>query len=204
MFDKIKLPYGYNELEPYIDQETVEVHYSKHHQKYLDTLNAIVKENEKFFEGKTLGEVLANINNIPEDIRTAVVNNGGGVYNHNLYFSNLSPTPKKSPEGQLLEAINRDFGSVDNLIKEMSEAAISQFGSGYSFLVKDKDGKLYVNKSSNQNTPISNTIIPILAIDVWEHAYYLKYKNLRPDYVSNIWNVIDWAKVEGLYKNGVL
>lgn len=200
MFNKIELPYDYNALEPYIDEETVKTHYGKHLQKYLDTLNEIVSKNPEFFENKTLDKVLSNLNDIPEDIRTGVVNNGGGVYNHNLYFALLSPTPKKSPEGKLLDAINRDFGSVDALVKEMTDAAITQFGSGYAFLVKDKDGKLTVKKTCNQNTPICKDHKPILTIDVWEHAYYLKYKNLRADYVNNIWNLIDWAKVEELYE----
>ena len=203
MFDKIKLPYETNALEPYIDEETVKIHYGKHLQKYLDTLNAIVKEHEEFFEGKTLGEVLSNLDEIPEDIKHAVINNGGGVYNHNLYFAMFSSEHKKEPkDGKLFEAISRDFGSFDNMKEEMSKAAISQFGSGYAFLVKSKDGKLSIRKTSNQNTPICKEHMPILALDVWEHAYYLKYQNLRNDYVSNFFNLVDWNKVEKLYLDG--
>ncbi len=199
MYDKIKLPYEYDALEPYIDKETVEIHYSKHLQKYLDTLNTLLKGYEKYTEGKTLDQLLASVNELPENIRQGVINNGGGVSNHNLYFSILSPNPNKSPNGPLLDQINKTFGSLENVKKLISEAAISQFGSGYGFLVKDKCGNLKVVKTLNQNSPVLDGLIPILTIDVWEHAYYLKYKNLRADYVENIWNLIDWEKVESLY-----
>lgn len=201
MFDKIKLPYEYNELEPHIDAATIETHYGKHLQKYLDTLNGIVKEHEEFFKGKTLSHILSNIDEIPESIRQGVINHGGGVENHNLYFSILSPKAKMSPDGKFLEEINKTFGDLDKLKTQISEAAIGQFGSGYAFLVKDKSGNLLVRNTLNQNSPLSDGFIPLLTIDVWEHAYYLKYKNLRPDYVKNIWNVIDWEKVQGLYEH---
>ncbi|MDS0526433.1 superoxide dismutase [Clostridium sp. SHJSY1] len=201
MFDKIKLPYEYNELEPYIDALTVETHYGKHHQKYLDTLNGLVKENEDFFKGKTLSHILANLDEVPEKIRQGVINHGGGVENHNLYFSILSPKAKKSPDGKFLEEINKTFGDLEKLKTQISEAAIVQFGSGYAFLVKDKSDKLLVKTAMNQNSPLSEGYIPLLTIDVWEHAYYLKYKNLRPDYVKNIWNVIDWEKIQGLFEH---
>jgi Fe-Mn family superoxide dismutase len=201
MFDKIKLPYEYNDLEPYIDAETLETHYSKHHQKYLDTLNTLLKGHEDFAKGKTLSHILSNLNEIPEDIRQFVINNGGGVANHNLYFSILSPKPKKAPEGKFLEEINKTFGDLETLKTKIGEAAIGQFGSGYGFLVKDKLGNLSVRNTLNQNSPLSDGFIPLLTIDVWEHAYYLKYKNLRMNYVENIWNVIDWEKVQGLYEN---
>ncbi len=151
--------------------------------------------------GKSLGKILSDVNSIPEEIRQGVINQGGGVFNHNLYFSILSPTPKKAPEGKLLDEINNSFGNLEDLKDKISNAAIGQFGSGYGFLVKDENGKLSVTSVLNQNNPLSNNLIPILCIDVWEHAYYLKYKNLRADYVKNIWNIIDWAKVEDLYMN---
>ncbi len=150
---------------------------------------------------KSLGKILSDVNSIPEEIRQGVINQGGGVFNHNLYFSILSPTPKKAPEGKLLDEINNSFGNLEDLKDKISNAAIGQFGSGYGFLVKDENGKLSVTSVLNQNNPLSNNLIPILCIDVWEHAYYLKYKNLRADYVKNIWNIIDWAKVEDLYMN---
>ena len=201
MFNKIELPYNYDALEPYIDKETVDIHYNKHLQTYVNNLNNILKGHEEFANGKSLGKILSDVNSIPEEIRQGVINQGGGVFNHNLYFAILSPTPKKAPEGKLLDEINKAFGNLENFKNEISNAAIGQFGSGYGFLVKDANGNLSVTNALNQNNPISNGLIPILCIDVWEHAYYLKYKNLRADYVKNIWNIIDWAKVEGLYLN---
>ncbi|NOW92488.1 Fe-Mn family superoxide dismutase [Clostridium beijerinckii] len=201
MFDKIQLPYAFDALEPYIDAETVETHYSKHLQKYVDNLNSLIKGYEQYTEGKSLDQLLANVNELPEEIRQGVIDQGGGVSNHNLYFALLSPTPKKAPEGKLLEEIYNTFGDLDTLKTEVSNAAIGQFGSGYGFLVKDKGGKLSVRNTLNQNSPAMNGFVPILTIDVWEHAYYLKYKNLKADYVKNIWNLIDWEKVEGLYLN---
>ncbi|GAA0076460.1 superoxide dismutase SodA [Clostridium sp. CTA-5] len=201
MFNKIDLPYAYDALEPYIDKETINIHYNKHLQTYVTNLNKLLEGHEEFTNGKSLGKILSDTESIPEGIRQGVINQGGGVFNHNLYFSVLSPTPKKAPEGKLLDEINKTFGNLENLKTEISNAAIGQFGSGYGFLVKDKDGKLSVTSVLNQNNPLSNGLIPILCIDVWEHAYYLKYQNLRADYVKNIWNVIDWGKVEGLYMN---
>lgn len=201
MYNKIDLPYSYDALEPYIDEETVRTHYGKHLQTYETNLNKLLEGHEEFTKGKTLDQLLNKANELPESIRQGVINNGGGVSNHNLYFSILSPNPKKSPEGKLLDEINNTFGSLENLKTELSNAAVSQFGSGYGFLVKDKDGKLSIVKTANQDSPVKDNLIPILTIDVWEHAYYLKYKNLRPDYAKEIWNVIDWAKVQGLYED---
>lgn len=201
MFDKIQLPYSYDALEPFIDKETVETHYSKHLQKYLDTLNTLLKGHEENAKDKTLDQVIANVDIFPEEIRQSIIDQGGGVSNHNLYFSLLSPTPKKSPNGKLLDAINKKFGDVEKLKEELTNITNSQFGSGYGFLVKDVEGNLSIVKTSNQNSPVSSGLIPILTIDVWEHAYYLKYKNLRIDYIKNIWNIIDWEKVENLYEH---
>ena len=200
-YDKINLPYKFNDLEPYIDAETVETHYSKHLQGYVNNLNSIVEKSEDFFHGKTLEEILSDTNNIPQDIKLSVINQGGGVFNDNLYFSILSPNAKLEPEGKLLKDINDVFGSVDKLKEEISSAATSQFGSGYGWLVINKYGVLQVMKMLNQDNPLSIGAKPILTIDVWEHAYYLKYKNLRADYVKNIWSIIDWAVVEKLYDN---
>ncbi|NFG24246.1 superoxide dismutase [Clostridium botulinum] len=204
MFDKIILPYEYDALEPYIDAETLNIHYNKHLQNYVNNLNKILDKHKNFVQGKTLEQVLLNINFFPKDIRQDIIDQGGGVVNHNLYFYNLSPTPKLNPEGNLLYEINRRFGNIENLKIQLSNLAVSQFGSGYGFLVKDKDGKLSIFKTLNQYTPITKELTPILCIDVWEHAYYLKYKNLRAEYVKNIWNVIDWSKVQGLYENYVI
>lgn len=201
MYNKIELPFDYNALEPYIDEETVKTHYGKHLQTYETNLNKALEGYEEYTKGKNLDQLIKNLADLPEEIRTAVVNNGGGVSNHNLYFSILSPNAKKSPEGKFLDEINKTFGSLEKLKEELTNAAISQFGSGYAFLVKDKDSKLSIVKRVNQNSPVMDDLIPILTIDVWEHAYYLKYKNLRVDYVKNIWNVIDWGKVQGLYED---
>ncbi|GAA0077607.1 superoxide dismutase SodA [Clostridium sp. CTA-5] len=198
-YDKIKLPYSYDALEPYIDAQTVEIHYSKHLQTYVNNLNKLLEGYDKFTDEKTLEEILAHPTKIPRKIRQGVINQGGGVANHNLYFSILSPNPKKAPEGMLLEQINYTFGNLENLKEEMSNISINQFGSGYGWLAKDKKGKLKLISTSNQDTPLSLGLTPILTIDVWEHAYYLKYKNLRAEYVKNIWNIIDWERVEELY-----
>lgn len=202
MYNKIELPYDYDALEPYIDAETVKVHYGKHLQKYEENLNKLLEGYQEYCEGKTLYQLLCNVEALPKEIRQGVINNGGGVYNHNLYFSILSKDAKLEPEGELLKQINEGFGSLEILKDQLTNAAINQFGSGYAFLVKDNEGKLCVKAELNQNSPVMEGNIPILTIDVWEHAYYLKYKNLRADYVKGIWNIIDWAKIEGLYADG--
>ncbi|NFG40871.1 superoxide dismutase [Clostridium botulinum] len=204
MFDKINLHYGYNALEPYIDGKTVNIHYNKHLQTYVNNLNKLLEGYEELIDGKTLEQILASVGDFPKEIRQDLINQGGGVANHNLYFYILSPKPKEKPDGILLYEINNKFGDIENLKIQLSNLAISQFGSGYGFLVKDSKGNLSIVKTLNQDSPISNGLTPILCIDVWEHAYYLKYKNLRADYVKNIWNVIDWSKVQGLYENYVI
>ena len=200
IYEKIQLPYTFDALEPYIDSKTVELHYTKHLQGYVTKINKIFEGYESFIKGKTLSEILSKPKKIPKSIRCDVINNGGGVVNHNLFFSILYPNAKKMPEGKLLEEINNSFGSIEILKKKMSNAAMSQFGSGYAFLVKNNKGKLMVMNMINQNSPLSYGYTPILNIDVWEHAYYLKYHNLRNDYVDNIWEVVNWAKVEELYE----
>ena len=200
MYEKYQLPYCYNELEPYIDEVTVETHYAKHLQTYLNNLNAIVEKYQNFFEGKSLQYILSRSEKIPKEIRQGVINQGGGVYNHNLYFFLLSPTAKKEPEGKLLEEINKTFGSVDKLKKELRDVSVSIFGSGWGWLVKDKKSRLKIITTFNQDNPLSLGYIPIIGIDVWEHAYYLKYKNLRAQYIENLWNIIDWERVEYLYE----
>lgn len=201
MYDKIELGYKFNELEPYIDAKTVEIHYGKHLQTYVNNLNNLLKGYEDIFDGKSLEELLKNVSDLPEEIRQGVINQGGGVYNHNLYFSILSPKASLVPEGNLLEKINQTFGNVDNLKDELSKKAIAQFGSGYASLLMDRNKNLFIKSTSNQDTNLQDGLIPILTIDVWEHAYYLKYQNLRADYVNNIWNIIDWKKVSNLYNS---
>ena len=199
-FEKVKLNYSYNALEPYIDAETVNIHYNKHLQGYVDKLNMILEGFEKFTDRKSLTHILSNPCKIPKIIRQDVINQGGGGLNHNLYFSILSPEPKKAPEGKLLEEINKTFYSFEYMIDKISKAAADVFGSGYGWLVSDKKGRLKIVKTKNQDTPLSCNLYPLLTIDVWEHAYYLKYKNKRADYIKNIWNIIDWNVIEKIYK----
>lgn len=199
-YDKIQLTYEFNDLEPYIDALTVETHYSKHLQTYVNNLNNLLVGYEMFTEGKTLEDILSDLNEIPDKIRNGVINQGGGVLNHNLYFSLLSPLAKKEPEGDLLKDINNTFGDLETLKKLISSISINQFGSGYGWLVLNKEANLEVISTLNQDTPLSLGFKPLLTIDVWEHSYYLKYKNLRAEYVKNIWNIIDWNIVEKLYK----
>lgn len=201
MYDKIELGYKFNELEPYIDAKTVEIHYGKHLQTYVNNLNNLLKGYEDIFDGKSLEELLKNVSDLPEEIRQGVINQGGGVYNHNLYFSILSPKASLVPEGDLLEKINQTFGNIDNLKDELSKKAIAQFGSGYASLLMDRNKNLFIKSTSNQDTNLQDGLVPILTIDVWEHAYYLKYQNLRADYVNNLWNIIDWKKVSNLYNS---
>lgn len=200
MFNKIELGYKYNELEPYIDALTVETHYAKHLQTYVNNLNALLEGYEEFVGTKTLEEILSDVDSIPEKIRQGVINQGGGVSNHNFYFSILSPNPKKEPTGKLLEAINNKFGNIEEMKKKINAVSTGHFGSGWGWLVLDENGELEVITTMNQNSPLSINKKPLLTIDVWEHAYYLKYKNLRADYVKNIWNLIDWAKIEKIYE----
>ncbi|MGO5138141.1 superoxide dismutase [Clostridium butyricum] len=198
-YEKWPLEYKYKDLEPYIDKKTVCIHYTKHLQAYVDKLNKAVEGYEKFTDGKTIEEILYYPEDIPLEIKKDVINQGGGVANHNLYFSILAKKPKKCPDAQLLDAIVNKYGSLENLKNEISNKAVTVFGSGYSWLVVNDKKELDVITTANQDSPLSLKMKPILTIDVWEHAYYLKYQNLRPDYVKNIWNVIDWSKVEKNY-----
>lgn len=201
IFDKIELGYQYNELEPYIDALTVETHYAKHLQTYVNNLNGLLEGYGEFVQGKTLDDILSDVNSIPESIRQGVINQGGGVSNHNFYFSILSPNPKTAPDGKLLEAINNKFGNIEWMKDKINSSSIGHFGSGWGWLVIDENGELEIITTANQNSPLSINKKPLLTIDVWEHAYYLKYKNLRADYVKNIWNVIDWSKIESIYES---
>ena len=190
-----KLDYEYNALEPYIDEATMKIHHSKHHQAYVDKFNAAIKGTD--FENKSVDVILTSLEDVPEDIRKAVINNGGGVWNHNFFWSILKKDVAISDELKAL--IERDFGSVEKFKEEFTNAALTQFGSGWAWLVLDS-GKLKVVKTPNQDSPISSNLKPVLALDVWEHAYYLLYQNRRPDYVNNFWNVVDWDKVLSLIK----
>lgn len=188
-----ELNYAYDALEPHIDKETMEIHHTKHHQTYVDKLNDAVKGTE--WENKSIEEIIKNLDKLPEDIKTAVRNNGGGHINHLLYWEIMAPDKGGEPKGELLDAIKEAFGSFDALKEEFEEAGKGQFGSGWAWLVVD-GGKLAVDKTPNQDNPLTNGKVPILGADVWEHAYYLKYQNKRPDYLNAFWNVVNWDAVE--------
>lgn len=200
MFKQITLPYAYDALEPVIDALTVETHYAKHHAAYTNNFNDFAQKAG--VADKTIEEVLTSLGSFEDPaLRNALRNNGGGFYNHNLYFSILSPNAAHAPEGALLDKINETFGSLDSVIKNISAAAAGQFGSGWSWLSANESGELMVSASPNQDNPLieGTGFVPILAVDVWEHAYYLKYRNLRPDYIKALFEIIDWKKVEELY-----
>lgn len=200
MYEQVKLTYEMNALEPHIDQLTMETHYGKHHAAYTKTFNELAQKAG--VADRSAEEVLASLDTIAdEDLRKGLRNQGGGYYNHNLYFSTLSPNAAKAPAGKLADKIDETFGSLDELKDKLSKAAVGQFGSGWAFLSADKEGALYVTASPNQDNPISEGTgrTPILGLDVWEHAYYLTYRNLRADYVKAFWEVLDWEKVSELY-----
>jgi Fe-Mn family superoxide dismutase len=190
------LPYDYAALEPHIDEQTMRTHHDKHHQAYVDKANAALEGTE--WDGKSIEEVLKNLDSLPADKQNAVRNNGGGHYNHSLFWEWMSPDGGGEPAGALAEAINSTFGSFDDFKAKFKEAGVNQFGSGWSFLVHDGSG-LAVVGYPNQNNPISDGRTPLLGVDVWEHAYYLKYQNKRPDYIDAFWNVVNWKKVAELY-----
>lgn len=201
MFTQYSLPYDFGKLEPHIDKLTMETHYTKHHAGYTNNLNAAIEKDSSLAK-KSIEEILGHLDSIAdENLRMTIRNNGGGFYNHNLYFSTIGPNGGKSPTGKLSVQIMKDFGSLDFVIDAMSKAALSRFGSGWAFLSKGKNGKLTISSHPNQDNPLMDRDgeTPILGIDVWEHAYYLKYKNLRGDYVKAFWNVVDWDAVGVLY-----
>jgi Fe-Mn family superoxide dismutase len=196
-FEKIALPYAKNALEPHIGADTMDVHYEKHHTGYTTNLNKAVEGTD--LANKSIEEILGNLNAVPENIRTAVRNNGGGFYNHNLFWVMMSPNGGGAPSGALADAINSAFGSFDDFKSQFSAAAGGRFGSGWAWLVVNNNGGLEVTSTPNQDNPISDGKTPILGVDVWEHAYYLNYQNRRPDYVAAFWNVVNWDKVAELY-----
>lgn len=200
---KYKLPelkYDYNALEPYIDKVTMEIHHTKHHAAYINNLNAALEKHPEL-ENKKLEELLKDINSVPEDIRVAVRNNGGGHYNHSMFWDLMGPNKGGEPKGKVKEEINKVFGSFDKFKEDFGKAATTRFGSGWAWLVINKDGELQIVSTPNQDNPISDGNVPVLGLDVWEHAYYLKYQNKRPDYIEAWWKVVDWDEVERLYKN---
>lgn len=193
-----RLPYDYTALEPYVDAQTMEIHYTKHHNGYVTKLNGALEKYPELQE-KSLKELLTDLNAVPEDIRTAVRNNGGGHMNHSMFWTVMKNAEGQKPEGDLLAAIDENFGSFDEFKTAFSNAAATRFGSGWAWLVL-KSGKLEVMSTPNQDNPVSEGYEPILGLDVWEHAYYLKYQNRRPEYIENWFNVVNWDQVAKLYK----
>lgn len=195
-FTLSNLPYELSALEPVIDEQTMSIHHDKHHAAYVAKLNAAVEGSE--YAQWSVEKLLANLSKLPEGIRGAVRNNGGGHYNHTLLWKILTPNGSRSPSGDLSNAINSAFGGFDEFKKRFTTAATTRFGSGWAWLVVD-GGSLAVTSTPNQDSPISNRQVPILGIDVWEHAYYLKYQNRRPEYIENFYSVINWDNVNKLY-----
>ena len=191
------LPYDYNALEPHIDEETMRLHHDKHHQTYVDKANAALEGTE--WADRSVEDVLRNLDSLPADKQTAVRNNAGGHYNHSLFWELMSPNGGGNPEGELASAIESAFGSVDALKEQVNTAGANRFGSGWAWLVWD-GSSLKVTSTANQDPPILEGQTPLLGIDVWEHSYYLKYQNRRPDYLAAWWNVVNWAKVAELFQ----
>jgi len=200
-FSLPSLPYAYDALEPSIDAQTMEIHYTKHHQTYVNNLNAALKDTPH--EGKSIEELVAGVEQLPEALRAPVRNNGGGHYNHSLFWTVMAPGAPTQPEGALAQAIESDLGGLAAFKEAFTKAALTRFGSGWAWLSVTPDGKLAVESSANQDSPLMRGIgsgnTPILGLDVWEHAYYLKYQNRRPDYIAAFYNVVNWAEVARRY-----
>ena len=199
MYKLPELSYAYDALEPYIDTKTMELHYTKHHQTYIDNLNAALKDYPAL-QNKPLEDLLKDLNALPEAIRTAVRNNGGGHYNHSLFWEYMTAKSPGEPTGKVKEAIEKKFVSFDAFKEQFNAAAKSRFGSGWAWLSFDAKGDLVITSTANQDTPISEGMEPVLGLDVWEHAYYLKYQNRRVDYIQAWWHVVNWDKVEDEYR----
>lgn len=193
-FEVPALPYAYDALEPHIDEATMHLHHDKHHQAYVTNLNAALDKHPEL-AGKSPEELIKDLSAVPEDIKAAVRNNGGGHVNHTMFWEIMGPNGGGEPTGPLLEAINSTFGSVDALKTAVNDAGVKRFGSGWTWLVKSADGKLAVVSTANQDNPMSEGHTPLLGNDVWEHAYYLKYNNRRPEYLAAWWNTVNWDAV---------
>lgn len=192
------LPYAEDALEPHVDSLTMGIHHDKHHAAYTNNLNKAV-ESHPDMAGKSIGEILGSLDELPDSVRTAVRNNGGGYANHSLFWTVMSPNGGGSPTGELAGAINESFGNFDNFKDTFSKAAMTRFGSGWAWLFVDGNGKLAVTSTANQDTPLMEGKTPILGLDVWEHAYYLNYQNRRGDYIAAWWNIVNWAQVAAYY-----
>lgn len=196
------LPYDYNALEPHIDAATMRFHHDKHHAAYVKNLNEAINKYPQL-KGKSAEELITNLNNVPEDIRTTVRNNGGGHVNHTMFWQIMAPNAGGAPTGKIAEAINKTFGSFDAFKQQFNEAGNKRFGSGWAWLVRGKDGKLQVMSTANQDSPLMEGIYPIMGNDVWEHAYYLKYQNKRADYLTAWWNVVNWNEVNKRFERAI-
>ena len=197
-FDLMVLPYDYSALQPSVSRTTLEFHHDKHHQTYVNNLNAAL-EGSKDFRKKNLEEILSNLDKLPRDIATAVTNNGGGVFNHNFYFEALTAPDSTAPSDKLKDALEKTFGSFENFLAEFKKAALAQFGSGWAWLVMDDGSSLKIVRTANQDTPLKDGMKPLLTIDVWEHAYYLDYQNRRADYIDSYFKIVNWDIVSRRY-----
>jgi Fe-Mn family superoxide dismutase len=193
-FELPALPYPHDALEPHVDARTMEIHHSKHHAAYTNNLNAAL-EGHPALQAQSIEELLRGIDALPQDVQTAVRNNGGGFANHDLFWQTMSPKGGGTPSGALGDAISATFGSFEDFQSQFNDAAAKRFGSGWAWLVVDGEGALHVYSTANQDSPLMSGHVPILGLDVWEHAYYLHYQNRRPDYIKAFWNVVDWGAV---------
>jgi superoxide dismutase, Fe-Mn family len=197
-FELPKLLYAVDALEPFIDAQTMTIHHDKHHQAYVTNLNAAIEKHPEL-AGKSLEDLLMDLNAVPEDIRTAVRNNGGGTWNHNMFWEIMAPNAGGAPKGELAKALESTFGSFDAFKAEMEKAGMGRFGSGWAWLVKKGNG-LAIVSTANQDNPMSEGMTPVMGVDVWEHAYYLKYQNRRAEYLTNWWNVVNWDAVSARFR----
>jgi Fe-Mn family superoxide dismutase len=198
MFKLPELGYSFDALEPYIDAKTMEIHHGKHHATYVDKLNTALEKYSNL-QDKTIEQLLSGIDTIPEDIRTAVRNNGGGHHNHSMFWESMKPGGVQQPSGTLNDKLQKTFGSFEDFKTKMTEAAVGRFGSGWAWLITDGDS-LEVYSTANQDSPLMEGKTPILGLDVWEHAYYLKYQNRRPEYIEAWWNIVNWDVVAARIK----
>ena len=200
-FEVPPLPYDYNALEPYIDTQTMQLHHDKHHAAYVNNLNNAL-QNQSQLASWTVEDLVRRINEVPESIRTAVRNNAGGHVNHSMFWQIMKPNGGGEPTGELGSAIQQAFGSFDQFKAAFNDAGVKRFGSGWTWLVLDRSGKLQVISTANQDSPMMDGMFPVMGNDVWEHAYYLKYQNRRPDYLAAWWNVVNWDEIAHRYEHG--
>lgn len=196
-----QLPYAYDALEPNIDTKTMEIHHTKHHQTYINNINATIEGTA--WEKLSIEELVSKVNEVPADLKNSVINNGGGHANHSLFWTVMSPQGGGTPIKQIAEAIDRDIGGFENFKEAFTKAALTRFGSGWAWLSVTPEKKVIVESSANQDSPLMNGNIPVLALDVWEHAYYLKYQNRRPEYIAAFYNVVNWEEVNRRYLEAI-